>query len=236
MAVDLIKVQEHAPRLVNLTKNVRDIKDSLGIGDLVAEVIAVVDVSPSANSLFRSGAMRATYDLALAAALAFDDDGRVPTIVFDADFSYRGEWDLGYQLDIDFEADLGRQRGGTSYRKAIRAARGLVTSSHIPTYVLFITDGEPGDPSGTVEQELTAASAEPVFWQFIGVGPGVGTVDSPSFPFLERLDTMSGRVVDNAGFFAVGDPLTASVDQVQLAMLNEFPTWVREARAKKIIR
>ena len=61
---------------------------------------------------------------------------------------------------------------------------------------MFVTDGAPGDRVGA-EQQVTAASYEPVFWQFMGIGK------ASSFAFLEKLDDLGGRYTDNADFFAV---------------------------------
>lgn len=44
-----------------------------------------------------------------------------------------------------------------------------------------------------MQQILTACANLPIFWQFVGVG-------GSNYGVLEKLDTMTGRVVDNCNF------------------------------------
>ena len=73
-----------------------------------------------------------------------------------------------------------------------------------------------------IEQLLRSSSALPVFWQFVGVGQA-------SYGVLERLDTLTGRTVDNAGFFAVDDLDEIQDEQLYSRLLGEFPAWLRSA-------
>jgi hypothetical protein len=66
-----------------------------------------------------------------------------------------------------------------------------------------------------------------VFWQFVGVGKA-------SYGVLEKLDTLTGRTVDNAGFFAVDDLDSLQDDQLYSRLLSEFPAWLRSATAAGI--
>ena len=61
-------------------------------------------------------------------------------------------------------------------------------------------------------------------------------VGGSNYSILEKLDNMDGRVVDNANFFAIDDFDRVPDDELYGRLLNEFPTWLKEARAKKIIR
>lgn len=61
-------------------------------------------------------------------------------------------------------------------------------------------------------------------------------VGGSNYSILEKLDNMDGRVVDNANFFAIDDFDRVPDDELYERLLNEFPTWLKEARAKKIIR
>lgn len=53
----------------------------------------------------------------------------------------------------------------------------------------------------------------PIFWQFMGVGKGrrskskrLLSLSDSDFPFLENLDELSGRLIDNANCFSVSSP------------------------------
>ena len=68
----------------------------------------------------------------------------------------------------------------------------------------------------------------PIFWQFVGIG-------GSSYGILECLDTMSGRTVDNCNFFSLDDIKKISDAELYDRLLNEFPDWLRAAKAKGII-
>jgi len=97
----------------------------------------------------------------------------------------------------------------------------------LPVYAMFVTDGAPGDRAAS-QRVVTEVSKEPLFWQFIGVGDG-------KFEFLEKLDDLKGRFLDNADFFAVPDPSKLSDDQMYERLMNEYPTWLAAARAKGLL-
>ena len=69
----------------------------------------------------------------------------------------------------------------------------------------------------------------PLFWQFVGVG-GSG------YGVLERLDGLTGRRLDNTGFFAVDDLDTLTDDDFYTRLLSRFPTWVHAATRVGVIR
>ena len=50
-----------------------------------------------------------------------------------------------------------------------------------------------------------------------------------SFTFLEELDEMEGRFIDNANFFSVEDPAQIADDELYDLLLEEYPDWVKKA-------
>lgn len=96
--------------------------------------------------------------------------------------------------------------------------------SKLPVYVLFITDGGIYQVDG-IKKIFKKASKEPVFWQFVGVG-------GSDYGILENFDTMRGRYVDNANFFALDDFKAVKDSELYGRLLNEFPIWLQEYRAK----
>ncbi|SPU00355.1 stress protein [Bacillus tequilensis] len=59
--------------------------------------------------------------------------------------------------------------------------------SSYPAFIVFINDG---GCKKSIKPIIEASSDKPVFWQFVGIGNG-------NFDFLNQLDTLEGRVVDN---------------------------------------
>lgn len=117
-----------------------------------------------------------------------------------------------------------------SKEEAKPEAKPQVTASSAPTtptFVFFITDGDNFDKN-EAERIVREAAGQPIFWQFIGLG-------NSSFSFLERLDDLQGRIVDNPDFFSIKDIATMSDNDLYERLLNEFPGWLKEVKAKGIL-
>lgn len=224
--VDLDKRTETAGNtMISLIKGAQE--KGIDIDDLVAECIQVVDNSQSMEwekrRYFTRGVVQAVVERALAACLAgLDDDGRVPVLFFDSVLHPEEVLTKdNYEGFVSRWFDPRRMRG-TQYlpvinkivedvRQEVQEAEGHV----IPKLVLFVTDGEPGDSEDAIKRALFNAADLPIFWQFIGLGY------KPEF--LEELDNMPGRVIDNVGLTVVH-----SVENM------DDETWFREALTEYI--
>ncbi len=96
-----------------------------------------------------------------------------------------------------------------------------------PAFAIFITDGGNADRSATADV-IRELSGEPMFVQFVGIG-------KEDFPFLRKLDELSGRLIDNAGFMHVNDLDRIKDAELYDRLLNEFPRWLEKAREKKVV-
>ncbi|MEU8303689.1 VWA domain-containing protein [Actinomadura sp. NPDC048955] len=88
-----------------------------------------------------------------------------------------------------------------------------------PALVLFFSDGGVAK-NAQIARLLREASNRPVFWQFIGLGHG-------RYGILEKLDTLDGRLIDNAGFFAVDDTANITDTELYQRIFSEFPSWLK---------
>jgi hypothetical protein len=75
------------------------------------------------------------------------------------------------------------------------------------------------------------AAHEPLFWKFMGIEAGY-----VNFEFLEKLDDMPGRVVDNADFFKVKSPIRVPDAELFELLVNELDGWSKAARGAGILR
>lgn len=256
MGVLLTKVEAEAPHLVDLVKATTVNLRKSGIDPDVdkAAVVATIDSSGSARGLYQSGEIQRVSDMAFAAGLVFDDDGDVPVSFFDnqvqdlgvinlsncngfiarqhpnygsTDYVRALQWIIGQAgySNVNLSSVGGSSFGGF-FRKA-QQSLSVKASAEYPMFAIFITDGEPNrGTEPAIRQLLTEMSQLPIFVQFVGVG-------SADFPFLESLDELEGRFIDNAGFF---DSKKAANQQDMLAgLLNEFPQYYQEARTKGLI-
>jgi len=265
MALSLDKIGEQAPGLLTLAKKASQAVDHSGLNGQTAKVALALDFSGSMGRAYRSGAMQRLVEKALALATQFDDDGAIDFFVFDSTAAYLGEIGIeDFAGSVD-RLTKGRHMGSTNYADAFltirnhfgfgpagkgaaapRQKRGFfgfgkaqpspaapqpvtsTTSSDIPVYVLFLTDGAPDNRTKAV-QALTEVSTAPIFWKFLSIG-------KESIMFLEKLDTLTDRFVDNANYEPVGDVDAISDAELFEKKLTEFPDWLKEARTKNLIR
>lgn len=195
-----------------------------------AEVVLVLDVSGSSRPLFRNGTYQALVDRCLAAGLLFDDNGEIETYLFDSAVHEAETVTLGNRDGWTDRAI--KTKGifrGTRYAKPLEELeRKLTRGARVPTFVYFVTDGGSQDRRETAEV-VTRMAGLPAFLKFIAVGR------EDDFPFLVRLDDLSGREVDNADFFAVADPKTVDEDAFFELVMQEFRGWLVEARRLGIL-
>ncbi|MCX4544279.1 VWA domain-containing protein [Streptomyces sp. NBC_01565] len=231
-AISLDKVQTVAPELVSLYKAAEVSLAKTGLTGQRAAVYLVLDHSGSMGGFYANGTMQHLAEQALGLSANLDDDGIVPLVFFSnrvdlvTDISldnYRGRIDRLHR-SLDW--------GGTCYAPAMQSVidHYLASGATDPAFVIFQTDGEPFDRRQTRDL-LRKSSSLPIFWQFVGFG------SSRDLRFLRSLDTLDGRTVDNAGFFAAGQrPTSRSNAELYDCLMKEFPDWLTTARRAGVLR
>ncbi|GGJ18520.1 VWA domain-containing protein [Deinococcus roseus] len=229
------KVQEKAPGLVSLVKKVNVILEKKQIADVVAKVVMVMDASGSMTSSYQNGTVQAVVDRVGVVAMRLDDDGALETWFYSDNHKQTPDVTLdsvnNYVKNNVKGAFLQIFKGlgvGNNEPPIMRTLVDRHRNSTQPVLVVFITDG------GIYKTEeitriLKDASHLPIFWQFIGVA-------GSNYGVLEALDTLPGRVVDNANFFSVDDLRRISDEELFERMLGELPMWLRAAKEKGILR
>jgi stress response protein SCP2/uncharacterized protein YegL len=243
-----------APRLLDLTKRAAVSLEKRGLGEHTARVALCLDISGSMSSLYSSGKIQALVERILALGLRFDDNGQVDVFLFGAG-GYE-EPPVTVANHASYVPDMTARRhleAGTSYGAAMRlireryfgaaGPRSQPLADTQPVYVMFVTDGAPMDRK-EAEEQLRFSSHEPIFWQFMAIGRSNKAVDAggkkkrgllariadSQFAFLEQLDDLPGRHLDNADFFGVTDPSNLSDDQLYELLMTEYPGWLEAAR------
>jgi hypothetical protein len=193
-----------------------------------------MDASRSMYALYTGGTVQRSFERALALAACFDDDGALDVWFF-GNRPLRApsvtESDLeGYvQRVYPKPSDRLGQRNNelAAMEDLVRKYAYEDPIAGLPVYVLFFSDGGVAD-GPKIAKLLREVSSLPIFWQFVGIGES-------EFGILRKLDTLTGRVVDNAGFFALDDLDTVSDEELYTRLLQEFPSWLAAARAAGVL-
>lgn len=239
MAINLEKI--------NLQKEqVIDLKKKAGIGSRSqAQVVLALDFSGSMSGLYSDKTVQNTVERILPFGLAFDDNGEVDSYIFENGYNK-------IKQPITLENVEGYinnyvygkyQMGGTNYAPVLNAIYdefkpsksggffGLGATEppmEYPVYVIFITDGDNFDKSET-ENIIKKMSEKGFFIQFIGIG-------NAGFSFLEKLDDMGGRKLDNVNFFNVSNLNSFSDESLYQGLMSEYPEWYKQARNLNLIK
>ena len=228
--VSLEKKMEKAPELISLVKPLVFELKKKNLENTVARVGLVLDISGSMVPRFKNGTVQSIVNKTLPLAVQFDDDGELDFWFYGTTARKMNSVNLkNYTTAVPEDwkhlmLDLG---GRNNESIVMRMVVDEYKDTKIPAYVLFITDGGVNQKK-EIQNIITEASHLPIFWQFVGVG-------GKNYGILEKLDTMSGRYVDNAGFFALDDFKKVSNEELYARLLEEFPSWLEEIREKGMI-
>ena len=228
--VSLEKKMEKAPELVSLVKPLVFELKKKNLETTVARVGLVLDISGSMVPRFKNGTVQSIVNKTLPLAVQFDDDGELDFWFYGTTARKMDSVNLkNYTTAVPEDwkhlmLDLG---GRNNEPIVMRMVVDEYKDTKIPAYVLFITDGGVNQKR-EIQNIITESSHLPIFWQFVGVG-------GKNYGILEKLDTMTGRYVDNAGFFALDDFKKVSNEELYARLLEEFPSWLEEIKKKGMI-
>ncbi len=203
-----------------------------------ARVVLVIDKTGSMHRLYRDKVVHRVVRRMIPVAVQLDDDGvlepylyaksflRLPNVTVDQAESWSQTYlhVYGTHGGIDYKP-IGAVNSEVPIISEIMST---LRPGDAPTLVLFFTDGGFSDKT-KIARLMREAARLPVFWQFVGLGRA-------DYGLLRSLDELDGRVVDNAGFFAVDDIDRIDDAELYSRLLGEFPTWLTAARAAGVLR
>ena len=204
----------------------------------------MLDYSGSMNQQYRSGAMQRLVEKVLALGIHLDDDGEIDLFTFDSSARFEGTVTLDNFRGVIEDVVRHRRMGTTDYAAAFasvlthyglepkdsggilrrRSFEPVGASDGQPVLAVFLTDGAPNSRTAAVA-EITRASYAPVFWQFLSIG-------SENIAFLQKLDDLEGRYVDNADYKPVGNVDKTRPEDLYGMVLDEYPGWLTEQRRR----
>jgi stress response protein SCP2 len=203
-----------------------------------ARVVLVLDKTGSMKALYGRKVVHRVVERMVPVAVQLDDDGDLECYLYARSFARLpdlrvadlGTWPAeflhlnGVHGGIDY-GPLGGSNDEVPIMTEIAST--LRRGDRVPTLVLFFTDGGFARRREITEL-MREASDLPAFWQFVGIGKA-------KYGVLERLDELDGRVVDNAGFFALDDIDAVDDEELYRRLLGEFPDWLHAARAAGVL-
>ena len=216
-------------------------RDHVALGNTKAKVVVALDYSSSMRPLYENGTVQKTLDRLVPLGLSFDDNGKIELFLFQNDFQRLADLtaDNYAQYVSNVIEPACYPMGGTCYAPVLRAiTEGMTVRREtsygfggtevtmpplvepgVPTFVLFITDGENEDRRLS-DQVIRRAAELNVFIQFIGIGDLL-------FSYLQEVDELPGRQCDNTGFSRMADLAAVSDAQFYDAVLAQFACWLR---------
>ena len=225
---------DKAPKLVNLAKKATFSLEKLQLQQLTAKFALVLDATGSMNRQYKQGRVQEVVNRLLPLAVSFDDDQALDCWAFGQYSQYLGAVGLDNYEDFIDSVQGGWRKWDLGSRTNNEAGvMEAVTQFYrndgldVPVYVLFISDGGVRDTRG-ISKIITEAANLPIFWQFVGLG-------GHHYGILKNLDEMTGRLLDNCGFFELDDLHDVSEESLYESMLEEFPSWLNEARKIRLI-
>lgn len=218
------------PSRLNLIKERSELVQTLclrkGI-DYKSRVAFVVDRSGSMGSRYNSGEVQNVFERLFPIAMQFDDNQAIDFLAFS-----NGVWDLGEVTLDNFHGCVDEKMKkcpyqGTNYAPFINECIKKFKTPGDPAYVIVIVDGDCQDKQDT-KKSMIEASNYGIFFQFVGIG-------SDNMSFLEELDNMPGRKIDNANFFQIEDLSKETDKGLYGKMMLEYPVYITKAKQLNII-
>lgn len=198
-------------------------RDGIDLTEHEANVFVAIDGSFSMDKSYLNGEVQKILTRILPLAQRFDKDGKLQVYWFNTVCVALEPMTLNNFENYVQEEILNRGcfvGGGAKYSTVINKCVEDAKDSKIPTLVLFITDGNNLDKNAT-DEALRKSSKTNVFFQFIGVG-------NAEFKYLESLDKLDGRDIDNTSYLHFSSFKDFTNKEMYQKVLGNYPSWLAE--------
>lgn len=229
------RIGDAAPKLVSLAKKAQISLEKANLTETKARVVLVLDATGSMNGQYSRGRVQEVLDRVIPLTVSFDDDATLECWAFAEKPLLLTPVTLANYEDFIVTDSQGWKKWNVGGRfndepRVIEKvlASYLESDNQIPMFVIFVSDGGISKNREITKLMVDAAKLG-VFWQYVGLG-------GSNYGILEKLDSMPGRVIDNCGFFALDDLHDVTEEQLYDKLMSEFPVWIKEAKAKGILR
>ncbi len=222
-----------------------------------AKMAVCLDVSEDLKPYLDSGKTQHFAESVLALSALMDSNASIDVFLFGGRMQHAGEMTpQNFKGFIQKALALYNLEGKPDYSMVFREIQKFyfpdfednkpVQAADEPVFITFITNGETTDQTAGIH-ELARISYAPIFWHFMAIGKtkddlGKGIMAwlfrpfAEDFSFLEKLDDMTERFIDNADFCNIPDPETLTDEELYTKMMQEYPDWLRLIKTKGMIK
>lgn len=198
-----------------------------GLDGVRAEVVMLLDHSGSMQTDYQNGTVQTLVERALGFALQIDTDGTIPIVRFDSGVRNAINVHIDNYRSITQTKLYERNKmGSTNLTAALDELLKIAKTTTAPIFAIIVTDGQPNDPT-TVTQRVRELAKYPVFLKFLAI---------QEVPYLQKLDDMDGRLIDNADAKFISNPAEMSDLNFADAMTDELDSWIAAAQGAGILR
>jgi hypothetical protein len=175
--------------------------------------------------IYRNGAVQDVLTRLLPLALEFDDNGELEVYIFN-EKCIRLSSMTEHNYETYVEKEIMKKgycpEGSTMYSTAVKkTTNDYNDKSSYPAFGIFITDGNNDtDDEKAADKAIRKSSKGKIFYQFIGIG-------RENFEYLEKLDNLKKRKVDNTAFFKVTEIAKLSDEQLYDKLLDQYSKWLQ---------
>lgn len=199
---------------IDLTK-----KTNIDFANLKSRVKLALDYSGSMNTMYNNGTVQNVINKLFPLALKFDDDGEMECYLYSNGYKEikpctMNNYDT-YVSNVIKKSSF--SMCGTEYAPVLKQIHKKVKND-IPDFVIFITDGDNFDKPET-DSIIREMSTDNCFVMFVGIG-------NASFSYLEKLDNLTGRPIDNTGFVKFADIANINEEELYTKFLSEYSNWL----------
>lgn len=231
IAVNLTKNNELNKKISLRKEIVLDEVKKKNISSVRARVVFVLDHSGSMRNMYKNGTVQNLLERIFPIAMCFDDNAEMEFYWFDN--TYRELEPVNYSTVDGYVQKVILSKkdhfGTTLYAPVMNEiVKRYVRREpmNIPTFVIFITDGNNSDKADA-KKVLIRASHYNIFWKFVGIG-------NETFDFLSKLDNLNGRLIDNANFINVNNINAIDDRTLYSELLTEYNDWLMLCRSNNI--
>lgn len=206
---------------MNTYESLRKRFEEKGLTETKARVGLAFDFDYTGAHMFKDGLVQEVINRIMPLAIGIDDNKTLDLWVFADDVTRLNPATEDNYKDIARYIVRSAHKGITRYEPLIRDIDHFYIEEqpeNLPSLVIVLTTGDTSDKKRT-ENELMRVSQHPIFFVFIGIGDN-------DFTFLQKLDCMTGRVVDNASFTSVDDLSSITDAELFSKVLSEYPDWL----------